>query len=321
MSRPNIEDLLDRYLAGHTTPEENRLLEAWLSDHDSGYSGWEELSVDSRKAWLDNLFEEIAPDAPVIVMRSPRVWSRSIAAIAASVILLLGAYLFFNHSADKLELATLRIPQHHTELLSLADGSKIWLNQGASLSYPKAFNSEKREVYLSGEAYFDIHHDAAKPFLIHSGKVVVTVLGTAFNVKADPSDGGIVVTVVRGKVSVADGGHLLAYLTPNRQLRYNTVTHQALQEDVAASTATNWQQQNEMHFEDMTFETAAKLLEQRFNVKISFVDNKIKNCRFSGTIGKGKDLDDILKLICAFNNANFHHDDKGNIIIDGKGCS
>jgi len=327
MSRPNIENLLDRYTSGRTTPEENQLIEEWLADHDTGSTAWEEMNGPTRKALLDRVYNKLEDNAGestgrVIALPRRTLGLRWIAAAAAMVAIFAGLYFLWPRAnSGNVSLATLKVPSGHTQLLALSDGSKIWVNAGSTFRYPASFPGKTREVYLAGEAYFDIHHDAAQPFLVHAGKVVITVLGTAFNIKSDASAHGVTVTVLRGKVAVSDRGQLLAFLTPDRQLHYNTLTHQAVQAIVDAGTAISWQQESEMHFEEMSFEAATKLLEQRFGVTISFANEKLRACRFSGTIGKGKSLDEILKIICAFNNAGFHRDPNGNIIIDGKGCS
>jgi transmembrane sensor len=326
MSRPNIEDLLDRYLAGGTTAEENKLIEQWLDDHDTGSGAWAEMNDNSRKLLLDSVFDKLDTDAGadkgrVIALPKRTLMFRWMAAAAVALIFAGLYFLWTNANSGNVSLLALKVPANHTQLLALSDGSKIWVNSGSTFRYPAKFAGKRREVYLAGEAYFDIHHDADKPFLVHSGKVVITVLGTAFDIKSDAPSHGVTVTVLRGKVSVSDSGHLLAYLTPDRALHYNTLTRQVDQEKVNANSAINWQQESEMHFEEMNFEAAAKLLEQRFEVNISFANDKLRACRFSGTIGKGKSLDEILKIICAFNNASFHRERNGNIIIDGQGCS
>ena len=327
MSRPNAEDLLDRYMSGRTTAVENQMVEQWLDDHDTGSIAWAEMTERNHKAVLDRVFNKLEADAgdnagKVTALPKRTLGLRWIAAVAAMVAILVGLYFLWPRvNSGNVSLAALKVPAGHTQLLTLSDGSNIWVNAGATFRYPAKFSGKKREVFLDGEAYFDIHHDVAQPFLVHAGKVVITVLGTAFNIKSDVSAHGVTVTVLRGKVAISDRGQVLAYLTPNRALHYNTLTNQAVQENVDASASTSWQRDSEMHFEEMSFEAAAKLLEQRFNVTIGFANEKLRHCRFSGTIGKGSSLDEILKIICAFNNAGFKRDRNGKIIIEGQGCS
>lgn len=330
MSRPNIEDLLDRYLSRQTTAEENELVEGWLTGHDSESAGWQNMDAGARAQWLDKLFQDVQRStgtnvpAQIVPLKKSYSWLRGVAAIAATIAIIFTLYIGWSALHSQLSpahLTTLKVPLNQTRQIKLSDGSTIWVNAGSELKYPQTFKGGKREVYLSGEAYFDIQHDMAKPFIVHTGKLLTTVLGTAFNIKATNAGDAVVVTVTRGKVSVASGTQLLGYLTPNRQLTYNAANHQTTQKVIDANEVTAWQQESELHFEDITFGEAARQLEQRFKVPISFSNEKIRNCRFSGTALKGKNLDQILKIICAFNNASYHHGQNSSIIIEGQGCN
>jgi ferric-dicitrate binding protein FerR (iron transport regulator) len=282
----------------------------------------------SRNKWLDSLFNEIRAhaniDAPrVVKMRSRRVLWIGIASAAAILVIFFAVFLqrpAQSGATVSNQLTALNVPLDQKKQVVLADGSKIWVNSLSELKYPQAFNGKTREVYLSGEAYFDIRHDASKPFIIHTGKVITTVLGTAFNIKEDNLQHTIVVTVTRGKVSVANGKSQLGVITPNQQISFNTVNNQHTQIDVDAKKAIAWQE-SDIHFDDITFAAAAGQLQQRFKVKISFANEKVKNCRFTGTALKEENLDKILKVICAFNNATYQTKADGSIVVDGPGCN
>jgi len=329
MSRLNIEDLLDRYLNRQTTAEENELVEQWLANNNSG-SAWQDMNVSARKAWLDKLFhdvqESINADTPITIipLKKGFPWFRYVATIAASIAVFFILYMAWPALYDKItpnSLTTLQVPINQTRQIILSDGSRIWVNAGSELKYPQSFDGKIREVFLTGEAYFDIHHDTAKPFIVHTGSLITTVLGTAFNIKALKPAEAVIVTVTRGKVSVANGTQLLGYLTPNRQLTFDKLNQQSFQKVVNANEVIAWQREGEIHFDDITFGEAANQLEQRFKVSISFKTEKVKNCRFSGTALQGKNLEQILKIICAFNNASYYRNQDGNIIVEGQGCN
>lgn len=329
MSRDQIEDLLDRYLKGETTTEENERVERWLEENNHTYSVWLGMDQSSKDKWLSGVFEEISSkisggDAKVLLMphRKRLLWQRM--ASVAAVLLISSVFWLewqpLQNCFQPVQLVTTYVPAKHKKQIMLADGSRVWINEGSELKYPKTFKAETREVYLSGEAYFDIRHDAAKPFIIHTGKVVTTVLGTAFNIREDQNNHTVVVTVTRGKVSVANGHKLLAIIVPNHQLSFNTLKNEVVKATVDAQQVIAWQQAD-LHFEDVSFADAVLRLQQRFNVKISFANDKLKNCRFTGTSLDGEKLDKILKVICAFNNASFQTRPDGSILIDGAGCN
>jgi len=174
-------------------------------------------------------------------------------------------------------------------------------------------------VTLSGEAYFDIVHRTGQPFLVHTGKIVTKVLGTAFNVKAYPGEDAIEVTVDHGKVQVLKGRSSMGLLTDNQQMRYNKGTEGYISQKVNVEPVMAWKPA-EVVFDDITMEEAAQRIGQRFNVTVSFVHPVVKDCRVTATFYQEDDLDEIMTVICAVSQSNFVI--KGNtIVIDGKGCN
>jgi transmembrane sensor len=327
MSRIDIEYLMDRYLNGEASAQEIEQVESWLEQHGNSQSGWDEMDKASRGKWLDSLYADIQAsaginDLKVIRMRPAANLWRGVAAVAAMLAIFFTIYLEWPLLHSKLypdKLVAIKVPANQQRQVILSDGSKISLNSASQLKYPKAFNGKTREVYLSGEAYFDIEHNAAKPFIIHTGKVITTVLGTAFNIKEDSRQHTVIVTVTRGKVSVANGGRALGVITPNQQISFNTVSYQHSQRMIDVKPVIAWLE-SDVHFDDITFAAVALQLQQRFNVKISFANEKIKSCRFTGTALKADKLDKILNVLCAFNNATYRTEGNGNIVIDGPGC-
>jgi ferric-dicitrate binding protein FerR (iron transport regulator) len=328
MDRNIIEALLDRYLKGETSQEENELVENWLQENNNPHSEWQHFNQSRKDKWLADVFgqvqDSIKANEPKIVAMPQRkhLWRR-IAAVAAVLAICFTLYLEWPALQSRLrpvQLTALTVSLNQQKQITLADGSKVWINASSQLKYPQQFNGKIREVYLSGEAYFDIQHDVSKPFIIHTGKVVTTVLGTAFNIKEDKNSHTIVVTVTRGKVSVANGIKQLGIITPNQQISFNLLNSKATQTEVDAKQAIAWQK-NELHFEDITFAEAALQLQQRFHIKINFSNDKIKDCRFTGTALNGDKLDKILKVVCAFNNATYQTKKDGSIMIDGNGCN
>ena len=302
MDRNIIEALLDRYLKGETSQEENELVEDWLEKSNNSHSEWQQFNQSRKNQWLAEVLSEIqssirpAKSKLVVMPQRNHLWRR-IAAVAA--VLAICFYLYmewpaFQSLVHPTQLTALQVPLNQQKQITLADGSKVWINSNSQLKYPQQFNGKTREVYLSGEAYFDIKED----------KISHTVQ----------------VTVTRGKVSVAHGDKQLGIITPNQQINYNLLDSKSTHTEVDARQVIAWQKA-ELRFDDITFAEAALELEQRFNVKINFSNDSIKNCRFTGAALKGEKLDKILKVICAFNNATYQTKSDGSILIDGEGCN
>lgn len=329
MSDHDTAALLARYLEGETSPEENELIERWITENNLPASQWQTMDRPGRDQWLSTVFADIRSSIhqgdPQVIALAPKrriPWSR-MAAAAVMLMVSLAVYLEWPALRNLLhpaQLTALQVPVHEKRQITLPDGSQVWVNEGSELRYPQVFSRKTREVYLSGEAYFDIKHHPDQPFIIHTGNLVTTVLGTAFDIREDKNKHTVEVTVTRGKVSVANGDQLLGILTPNQQISFNSAKNELIKQTVDANTVIAWQQ-GELHFDDLSFEEAALQLQAQFNVKISFMNPKLKTCRFTGTALKGEKLDKILKVICAFNQATYQTRADGSIWIDGPGCN
>ncbi|EHQ25213.1 FecR family protein [Mucilaginibacter paludis] len=247
-----------------------------------------------------------------------RSWFKWAAAAVAALGIAISAVYF---SADKTHTAPALLAKTTTEhqLIKLPDGSTVVLNKSSYLTYPAGFTGKTREVNLVGEGYFDIRHDAAHPFIVHTGKLFTTVLGTAFNIKAYSQEKNITVTVTRGKVSVSNSQQVLGVITPNQQIAFDKNAQNMVQLNVNSEKVVEWQSKD-LFLTDVTMLQAAQTLEQRFNVKITFANDAVKNCRFTGTFLHGEKFTDILQVICDFNNATSKAVDAEHYIINGAGC-
>ena len=108
---------------------------------------------------------------------------------------------------------TVTVPRGKEFSLRLSDGTQVWLNSESSLVFPVRFGDGPREVTVTGEAYFDVAHDASRRFVVHADTVSVSVYGTAFNISSYADEGAIETTLVRGSVEVRSG-HRRAMLQP-----------------------------------------------------------------------------------------------------------
>ncbi|GAB2982315.1 FecR domain-containing protein [Mucilaginibacter puniceus] len=317
MEKSEIIEILDKYNNGEATEAERSLLESWYLKHN--IHSIKELSLSEFNEDL----ELIGRGLPLYVPVRKIKWLPSVTAAAAILIIFFSVYIgwpVLQNRLHPIQLTALHAPVNQKKQITLPDGSQIWVNAGSELRYPALFNGKNREVYLNGEAYFDIKHDADRPFIIHTGNVLTTVLGTAFNIKEDIHTHTVQVTVTRGKVSVADDNQQLAILTPNQQIIFNTASKQIVKQAVDATQVIAWQK-TDLQFDDVTFAEASKKLEQRFRVRIDFANERIKGCRFSGASLNGEKLDRVLKTICDYNNATYKTQPDGSIIIDGPGCN
>lgn len=209
-------------------------------------------------------------------------------------------------------------PQHQT--ISLPDGTKVILNKDSKLDYPPAFHQASRDVYLSGEAYFDVKRDPGKPFLVHTGKIVTRVLGTSFNIKAYPGETALAVTVTRGKVQVQSDNtkKTLGILIAGDQLIIDKKTNEISLNKANVDQVTEWKT-NDLLFDDATVDEVVIALGNHYSVSFVFEHDALRNCRLTANF-LDDSLSQSLDVICALINASWEQIDSTTIKLKGKGC-
>lgn len=322
-------ELLNKYGKGNSTKEEGQFLLSYYELFDSEPDGLALLSMEKREELKNhinnNIWENISfheEEQQGNAIRSKRKsWIRGITAAAAAVFIIISTGMYFlNQSPSKARSLITRSDQiKEHRLIHLPDGSTVIIGAGSKLNYPSSFDGlSKREVYLEGQAYFDVKHNSVKPFIIHTGKIQTTVLGTAFNIKAWPDETEITVTVIRGKVKVQDENKTLGIITPNQQISYNKKKADVVRKVVNADEYLAWKEQD-LFLDNVTVAEALELLEDRYNVSISISDEQIQTNRFTTTFQKGASLEHVLKSICEFNGTDYEYDkQKASVIINTK---
>jgi transmembrane sensor len=281
-------------------------------------------SLEDEKA--ERIFNHITSSerAAIPVQLWNRLWIRW----AAAVIILISFGLLFykqtNPSAQLVSAARVQgkaaVVTPTRRFINLPDGSAVILNADSKLEFSTFNRNGKREITLIGEAFFDIVHDKTRPFIVHTGKLRTTVLGTAFNVKASPGNTTVVVTVKKGKVKVGDSKRTYNVIDPDQQIIFNSKKETYLKKVVKSEEVTAWLS-GDMYFDDVSMKDVAKQLQERFGVTIVFSNELVKNCRFSATFLKTQSLEQILNIIGEFNNIKYQFRDKETVILDGVGCS
>lgn len=245
-------------------------------------------------------------DSPAPVAEMPRRSPYRRLALAAMVLLLLSAggwWLFRQASPKEAAPPALATAIHKTtqrgelKYLLLPDSTQVWLNVASTLDFPETFSEEKREVYLSGEAFFDVKHAAERPFLIHTGNVITKVLGTSFNIKAYPGQPDVVVSVKRGKVEVRKNNEVMATLGKGEEVKVATATSQAAlgttQENMVAAWTTG-----RLAYESRPIGDILQDLERNYNVKIALTDPRLAEEVFTTSFRRDIGVEEALEIIC-----------------------
>lgn len=184
-----------------------------------------------------------------------------------------------------------------SKFILLEDSTQVWLNAASSLEYPDQFNNKKREVYLSGEAYFDVKHADKIPFIIHTGPISTTVMGTAFNIKAYPGQQNITVSVSRGRVSVSRKNGWLATLVNGQQVKVAREGMAVTEKKIPTSGVAAWQQGNIL-YDDETFGEIIADMERTYNVGITVEDNSIRDLKVSTSFKREIGIEQALQVLC-----------------------
>lgn len=223
------------------------------------------------------------------------------------------------------------------KFFQLADGSQINLNSGSSIRIAKGFNEAKREIFLEGEAYFEIAHNAGKPFIIHTKWMDIKVLGTVFNVKAYPTDPEAETSLISGLVEVTlkSRNNKKVILKPREKITISIQSAlQATEKPVTASdvrTAAykisglniapidssvaeiSWMK-NQVLFANESFDRIAVELERNYDIKIVFENEEVRNYRYTATFDK-KTINQILEALKLSRSFNYEFEDGNKIII------
>ena len=214
--------------------------------------------------------------------------------------------------------------------LTLPDGSKVRLSPNSRVSYG-TFSKKNREVYLTGEAFFDVVKNPNQPFLVYANEVVTKVLGTSFNVRAYEADKDIVVSVKTGRVSVYqqftkkqtvvknDPETQGVVLTPNQQAVFHREAEQlvkALQERPTLLIASRLLSQSE--FEDAPVERVLVALEKAYGIDIVFDEETLKDCTITTTL-TNETLFEKLEIICKAVGASYKVIGD-QVVVNSRGC-
>lgn len=203
-------------------------------------------------------------------------------------------------SHDSIEMANdnknneLIIPKGGEYQVVLADGTKVWLNSASRLIYPQSFMGKERRVVLSGEAFFDVAHDAERPFIVETSRMNVKVLGTRFNVNDYDDNEEVSTTLVNGSVEIFSGGQQAFRLVPGEQAYGKE--NELEKREVNVRLYTSWID-GKFLFNNTELEEIAKQISRWYDVEIFFSSENVKKVRFTGAIVKFKPLDDLVRMI------------------------
>ncbi|HEY0175916.1 MAG TPA: FecR domain-containing protein [Pedobacter sp.] len=321
--------LIKKYLDGNCTAEETQIVESWYQSQKNEqalfYKGDPERIQHSSAQSLQKIRDRITAhkeleNNPQPSFRISRTWLAAAAVIL--VFLISGLYLYqgFN-GTPAVKYSEITAPTGQVIHVTLSDHTSIWLNACSRLKYPQTMNGKNREVYLEGEAYFDVFHDASKPFLVHTHQLTTTVLGTAFSVTAYRDMPTQTVTVARGKVQVASDKRVLGLLTPDKRVDYDNKSGESYFSDVSATAVTSWKD-GKLQFENQNMQDIAARLDRWYGYSFKFANLRAMGCRYTASFNNKIPLSNLLEVMKAISRLNYKIDPaKKTVTFLGTGCN
>lgn len=204
----------------------------------------------------------------------------------------------------------LTTPHNATAQVLLADGTEVMLNAGSRLVYPQKFSGNKREVRLRGEAYFKVHHDASRPFIVHANGVATKVLGTEFNVRAyDRSNTHV--TLLQGSVLVSASASSVR-IKPGEDALFNGTKLRVGEVDTEAFTA--WTQ-GEFYFDNESLVDIATQIGRWYNVSVIFQSPEKMHTRLFFAAPRSAEIEEVVEILNSLNKAKVTYGD-GQLVIE-----
>ena len=237
---------------------------------------------------------------------------------ALFILPMLTAWAAWNYSAEYYtfgnEMVQCYVPTGKIDSLWLSDSTKVIVNAGSSIVYPSSFSKldSCRNVYVNGNCHFAVTRDKSRPFVVNLGNLKVKVLGTHFSVDSHTNEDKVTVTLEEGLVKVFDERHSMI-LYPNEQLTYDRTDGKMSKNRVDALAVNSWVK-GDIDFSNQPLSEMLRILERRYNVKISVASSKIDlKSRYTMSFKKDESIDNVMRVLSvALGNARY--DKSGNTI-------
>lgn len=309
MTNSNIQQIIERYLSGNISTEDEQLVDGWLDSMAdvTPYPGKplsQEQTEQLRRKLLQAIRHKTGQQRSI-----PVLWWR--AGIAAAILVLLFAgYLTMRllspaHPAVYLSMHT---AVGERKMLTLPDSTHVWLAPNSTLQYPENYTHHRNIRLLSGEAYFDVVKNAAQQFTVNSGSLLVEVLGTSFNIRAYNNLPNWQLAVNTGKVRVVRNDSTLGIVNAGESLEWNNVLN-SVRTGTAASSS-NSRMHNRIYFDETPLPEALKILENYYPVHFTLQHRQA--LVISGALNTPLRVDQVITVLEELTSHNIEFQQTGN---------
>jgi transmembrane sensor len=317
-----------KYLEGKCTPEERALLEEWVSNSEENRN----VYLKTKAIWNYKLVQHYKNEDAVLhaldklnhtidnsgIKNIRKIYIRT-AQIAALFLLVCSLFFILRNIVTHKEAETWQVVmnnQSNSKLVTLEDGTKIWLNNRSKLTFPAHFSGNSRLVKFSGEAYFEVHHDSLHPFIVQTNSIQVKVLGTSFNLRAFPEDSKSEAVLVNGKVLIQNkAGQNMAKLTPGQLAEYDNEKDYVSIKEVNTNLYTCWRYET-IQFNNATIKEIAKEISILYDVSFIYPGKFSDSSQYNFTFRKNQTLPDVLEMLDFITPYKFTKNNKDIVVLN-----
>lgn len=290
-------DILYKFFEGKASPKEQRLIGQWLDESEKH----KEVLVRERMVFDAMIVSGEITDRQSVQSRKKRtrVVFMELLRIAAVILVmfLVGGYIYVR-KMEEIRLANniVTVPVGQRVNLQLPDGTSVWLNASSEIIYPAYFSGSTREIHLNGEAYFEVEHNASKPFIVHTETFDIKVLGTKFNVEAYKGMEGFTTALMEGSVEVTDRKNKdkSVRLYPAQKVAFRN--GELCKSPIDNYDVYRWRE-GLICFKETRFADLMRQLEKNYGVRILINNEAVKEKVFSGKFRTTDGIDNALRLL------------------------
>jgi transmembrane sensor len=317
MNKVQLSELLEKYFNDTCTPEERVAINTWYDQYENSPALISELSPIARERLKTKMQaaikSKISPEKPSTTVHS--LYRRWWLTVAAAAVILVFVKLFFLNTdvkpnlAEQITFTNLTLTNSTKNILKqvLPDGSVVWLNPNASLSWPSRFLKGSRNVTMMGDCFFEVTKDAKHPFIISSAHLLTKVWGTSFSVHDGDNFTASKVTVLTGRVSVSKIGSSAdkaaarlksdeVMLQANDQVLLSINSAQLVATKQADVSDLNLYRHLNLSFENNKLSEIVAILNQKFDVHIMIRNEELENALMTADLN-GLNLPEVLEVL------------------------
>jgi transmembrane sensor len=295
-----------RYLKGEATQIELEEMGEWLKEdtHRIRFEHFKEIWISSGEVYrtfvpdLARARERIQTEIEGSVKLNPWKWVGRAAAILIPIVGIAWAITAYKFAVENREISMQEFSTRSAgDSIVLSDGSTVWLNKGTTLKFPSAFNGAERRVFLTGEAFFEVTHNAEMPFIIEGRRTVTKVLGTSFNIKIDKDSVSVAVRTGRVLFFEHDNSTNFEFLEKNEMASFSDANSSIRKSAINWIDIASWRT-HPFVFKNSTLSEVTRTLSRYYDTSIRLAPGISEDWSLT-TSFEDQSLEEMLQVICA----------------------